>query len=79
MEDALKKAHELSKAVTPYVGSMRVALHTHGDELTVLRIHDEAIICNSRQELDKILDGMLMLLKAIKPEMKKSNSKTNRK
>jgi hypothetical protein len=65
--DTLEKAHHLSNELIPYIGSMRVGLSTHGDEMTAVRVSGEAIVCHSRKELELILDAMLLILKAIKP------------
>ena len=64
--DALEKAHQLSNEMVPHIGSMRVGLSTHGDEMTVVRVGGEAIACYSRKELELILDAMLLILKVIK-------------
>jgi hypothetical protein len=68
MKDTLEKAHLLSNALVPYIGSMKVQLQTNGDEHSVIRIDKESMICYDRKQLDMVLDGMLLILKVIEKE-----------
>ena len=68
MADTLEKAHLLSNALIPYIGSMKVQLQTNGDEHSVIRINKESMICYDRKQLDMVLESMLLVLKAIEKE-----------
>lgn len=70
----LEKIQELSEAVKPHIGTMRTSLSILGKGHYTINVNGQHVICYSDKELDKSLESMLMILKAIekKDELKES-------